>query len=185
MSFLTAMVLLGLTGATPVDSPVVPIELQVELLAKVLRYDRTFSARVGDEVRVLVVHAADAPESTRVGQELVAALRAMPRLGGVAHRETLHAFTTEAALAAVVKEQRIAVVVFAPGFAGKAARLKAVFDGCDCLTVGSTPDGIREGLVLGLDLVSGKPHMLFNLGQSRRQGLDFRAELLQLMTVFP
>ena len=39
--------------------------------------------------------------------------------------------------------------------------------------------------MLGFDLVSGKPRMLFNLGQSRRQGADFRAELLQLMTVFP
>lgn len=185
MSLVTTIAWLGLMASTPADSLVVPPELQVELLAKVARYDRNFAARVGDEVRVLVVHAPGNSESTRVANELIAALGNVPRLGGVAHRSELYAFSTEEALLATVRERRVAVVLFAPEFAAQAPALARAFSGCDCLTVSSTPAGVRDGLVLGFDLVSGKPRMLFNLGQARRQGADFRSELLQLMTVFP
>lgn len=185
MSFATTMVLAGLMASSPADTLVVPPELQVELLAKVLRYDRQFAARAGSEARVLVVHAPASPDSTHLAQELLAALGRTPKLGGLPHQDELVAFTTGAALLATVKEKKATVVLFAPELAGHAAALGALFTDCDCLTVSATPAGVREGFVLGFDLVSGKPRMLFNLGQSRRQGADFRAELLQLMTVFP
>lgn len=182
---MTALVLLGLMASTPADHAVVPVELQVELLARVLRYDRNFSERVSDEVRVVVVYAPAAAESLHLAQQFLTALQARPRLGGVAHREELVRFSTVEHLAALVKERGAAVVVFAPDLAPRAPDFAVAFAGCDCLTVSSTPEGVREGLVLGFDLVSGKPRMLFNLGQARRQHADFRAEVLQLMTVFP
>lgn len=185
MSVVTAMVLSGLMAAAPSDRLVVPVELQVDLLAKVLRYDRNFSSRVLDEVRVLVVHEPDDAESTRVAREYVAAIGAEAKLGGVKARAELVPFATEAELVARVKERKASVVVFAPSFASRAASLAAQFEGADCLTVSASPDGVREGLVLGFDLVSGKPRMLLNLSRSRRQGADFRAEVLRLMTVFP
>ena len=185
MSSLTGVVLLGLMASAPVDRTVVPVELQVELLAKVLRYDRNFAARSGQQVHVLVVYAPGSPESVRVAREFMTALQGVPLLGGLAHREDLLAFGTAAELAAKVKERHATLVVFAPELAGAAPALAPLLDGCDCLTVSTTPEGVREGLVLGFDLVSGKPRMLFNLTRSRRQNADFRAEVLQLMTVFP
>lgn len=179
------MVLAGLMASAPADSLVVPPELQVELLAKVVRYDRQFTARADDIVQVLVVHAPGSAESTRIGQALLSALAGTPKLGGRAHHDELVSFTTDDALLSTVKAKKAAIVLFAPELAGRATALATLFSGCACLTVSSTPAGVREGLVLGFDLVSGKPRMLFNLGQSRRQGADFKAELLQLMTVFP
>jgi hypothetical protein len=185
VSVVTAMVLAGLMASTPADSLVVPPELQVELLAKVVRYDRQFAARPDEVVQVLVVYAPGSAESTRIGQELLGALANTPKLGGRAHRDELLGFTSDEALLAAIKAKKAAIVLFAPELASRAADLARLLSGCACLTVSSTPAGVREGLVLGFDLVSGKPRMLFNLGQSRRQGADFRAELLRLMTVFP
>ncbi len=49
MSSVTALVLTGLIGSAPVDQPAVSIDLQVELLSKVLRYDRSIVGRTGAE----------------------------------------------------------------------------------------------------------------------------------------
>jgi hypothetical protein len=179
------MVLSGLMAAAPAEGPVVPVELQVELLGKLLRYDRNFAARVEDEVRVLVVHEPTRPDSVRVAAEYAAAIVATGKLGGVKARAEVVSFPGERALAARVKADRVAVVVFTPSFVSRAPLVAEAFAGLDCLTVSVTPDGVREGLVLGFDLAAGKPRMLFNLSRSRRQGADFRAEVLRLMTVFP
>jgi hypothetical protein len=179
------VVLIGLMASAPVDRTIVPVELEVALLARVLRYDRNFAARSGDQVRVLVVYAPASAESVRVSREFMTALQGVALLGGVAHRDELLAFATAAEVAAQVKERHATLVILAPELAGAAPALAPLLEGCDCLTVSSTPEGVREGWVLGFDLVSGKPRMLFNLTRSRRQNADFRAEVLQLMTVFP
>lgn len=167
------------------DGLAVPVELQVELLAKVVRYDRNFAARAGSQGRVLIAYAPESPESERVGRQLLAALKSQALIGGVPHQDELVPFVSAERMVALARERKASVVLFAPGLAGHAAALGKAFDGFDGLTVSSTSEGIREGVVLGFDLVSGKPRMLLNLSQARRQHADFRAEVLQLMTVFP
>jgi hypothetical protein len=185
VSGLTTMVLAGLVAATPGERLAVPVELQAELLAKVVRYDRNFAVRAGSTTRVLVVYAPESPESERVARALMAALVARPALGGVPHDDELVPFSNATRLVALAREQRATLIVFAPGLASHAAALALAFTDYDGLTVSTTADGVREGLTLGFDLVSGRPHMLLNLTQARRQRIDFRAEVLQLMTVFP
>jgi len=43
---------------------------------------------------------------------------------------------------------------------------------------------VPRGIVLGFDLVGGKPKMLVNLGQARKQHVAFMAEVLKLAKVF-
>jgi hypothetical protein len=45
-------------------------------------------------------------------------------------------------------------------------------------------DYVPAGIVLGFDLVSGRPKLVVNLSQARRQHVDFRAEVLKLMKVY-
>jgi len=166
------------------EQPVVPVELQAELLSKVLRYDRNFGARAGTDALVLIAHL-DSPGSVSVARQLSLALQRQQALGGVAHHEELVRFSSAEALAAQVKERGAVVVVLAPGLAAQAPEVARALEGSQALTVTTSPDGVREGFVLGFDLVAGRPRMLLNLGRARRQHADFRAEVLQLMTVFP
>jgi hypothetical protein len=184
VSVVTTLTLLGLLASSPGDKAVVPPPLQVELLSKVLRYDRNFAGRAGAQARVLVVYVAEAPDSESVARQLMAALQAQPRLGGVVHQDALVAFQSVTALAQLIQQSDASLVLLAPGLSPRASALAAALDGAFCLTVSSTPEGVREGLVLGFDLLSSKPKMLFNLTQARRQHGDFGAEVLQLMTVF-
>ena len=46
------------------------------------------------------------------------------------------------------------------------------------------PDYVKEGIVLGFDVVSGRPKLLFNLPQARLQKVALTATVLKLMTVY-
>jgi hypothetical protein len=178
---LALLLALSLTAET---EPAVPLELQAELLSRVLKYDRQLPARAGERVKVLIVHD-DTAVSVGVARRLETALAAQAQLGALPHDEQLVRFEGLAKLAALLREQRPAVVVLAPGLATHAEALARELDDEAMLTVTTGPAGVREGLVLGFDLVGGRPRMLVNLKQARRQHVDFRAEVLQLMTVFP
>lgn len=178
---LALLLALSLTAET---EPPVPLELQAELLSRVLKYDRQLPVRAGAVVKVLIVHD-DGPASLGVARRLEAALAAQAQLGALPHEEKLVQFETTAKLAALVRLQHPAVVVFTAGFATQAEALTHELDDESVLTVTTGATGVREGLVLGFDLVGGRPRMLVNLKQARRQHVDFRAEVLQLMTVFP
>lgn len=174
---------LSLLATVPArDEAVVPAVLQAELLARMLRYDRAFQVDAGARVSVLVVHRTSA-QSESVGRQLAAALGTVDTVGGIAHQEVLVPFSTVDALVKTVETTGSRVVVFAPGFAADARAIVDALDGRKLMTVSSTPRGVEEGLVLGFDLVDGKPRMLFNLTSSRRQKADFRAEVIKLMTV--
>jgi hypothetical protein len=174
-----AIVLSGLA-----DDAVVPAPMQAELIARVLRYDRAFAPPDAGRVKVLVVHRETA-QSEAFARQLLESLGEQKSIGGAAHDEVLVRFTTVEALRQAVSDFGARVVVFAPGFAEHASALAAALEGQHVLTVSTTASGVREGLVLGFDLVDGKPRMLFNLASSRRQHADFRAEVLKLMTVVP
>jgi hypothetical protein len=56
--------------------------------------------------------------------------------------------------------------------------------GVDVLSATGVPDYVPSGIVLGFDVVSGRPKLLVHLTQARLQKVELRADLLKLMKVF-
>lgn len=42
---------------------------------------------------------------------------------------------------------------------------------------------VAGGAILGFELVSGRPRMVLNLGQAKKQGVAFRAQVMKLMRI--
>ena len=51
------------------------------------------------------------------------------------------------------------------------------------MTVGAVGSYVKGGIVLGFDLVSGKPKLLVNLTQARRQHVDLSSSVLKLAEI--
>lgn len=160
-----------------------PVGLQAELLAKVAAYDRNLAARAGDKVHVLIVVKPGDSDSASVAARMESALRGLGAIGGLAHDVTTVSWAGADALARRVKASRIAIVYLAPGFRDECDALAGALTGASVLTVGALADFVPRGVVLGFDLVSGKPKMVINLRQARRQNVAFRAEVLKLAKV--
>lgn len=161
----------------------VPVRLQAELLAKVAAYDRGFAARArGRALSLVVVKAGDA-ESERVGEQITNELRMLPELGGLPHAEEIVRLSSATALADLCKARGPAVVYLSLRLGEQMGAIAAALEGLSVLSVAVTAPYVPSGAVLGFDAQSGKPRLVVNLVQARRQQVAFKPELLRLARV--
>jgi hypothetical protein len=180
---LTVCVLLFVRGAAAEEAPV-PLGLQVELLAKVAAYDKNLSKRAGDRVKILIVEKKGNADSNRAVAQIQTALSDTAAIAGLPHQEVVVRYAGATALAAAVRSERAAIVFLTVGFVDDIEAIRAALDGLDVLSVAVMPGYVPRGIVLGFDLVSGKPKLLVHLSQAKRQNVAFSADVLKLMRVF-
>jgi hypothetical protein len=153
-------------------------------LAKVTGYDRNFEARSGEQARVLIMIAPGDSDSKLTATDMKSALAAVPSVGGLSHDEEIASYVDAPTLGEMCRAKHIAIVYLTPGFSGEIPAIRDAVGSLKLLTVASLADYVPAGIVLGFDLVSGRPKLVVNLSQARRQHVDFRAEVLKLMRVY-
>lgn len=161
----------------------VPPKLQAQLLDKVVLYDKNYPA-LPPPVRVLLVMKQGQAASMAVVREMELALAAMPELGKRRHEVQVVGFAGVDALAALCRARSIGVVYVGPSLDEHIRAIGHALTGSHVLTVGAEPSYVPEGVVLGFDLVSGRPKLVVNLEQAKAQSVEFRAEILKLMRVY-
>jgi len=167
------------------DGLEVPVGLQAALLAKVAEYDRNFAERAGARVQVLIVTKQGNAESTRIASAMQSALGHRDQIAGLPHDEWIAPYTGAIDLVAACRDRHVAVIYFGPGFGQQDVEvIRASLEGVNVLSVASVPQYVERGIVLGFDLISSRPKLLFHLTQARKQHVDMRGEALKLMKVF-
>lgn|GEM_PF-3960173 len=163
--------------------PEVPIPLQVSLLDRVIPFDRNFHLRAIGHLSMAVVVDERDGDSVRIGAQLLNELSARESLGNYRVSATRVAFKSTAALIEDCRRLKAGVVYVTPGIAEATPKLAAGLRGMRVLTVGSLPEQVPQGLVLGSAVRSGKPRVLVNLSEARQQEIDFRADFLRMAEV--
>ncbi len=163
----------------------VPVALQAELLVKVAAYDKNLKPRAGDKVRVAIVVKADESESEQVAAQMKKALNSKDRIAGLPHEVTTIEYSNASALAKLIKSKHVAIAYFTSGFSsGEIQAIASALDGADVLSAGAVAKYVPKGMVLGFDLVSGKPRLLVHLTQAKRQNVALSSSVLKLMKVY-
>jgi hypothetical protein len=176
--------LLCVTSIAADEDPAVPVSLQAELLVKVASYDKNLAARAGDRARVLIVAKRDDARASRVAQQAERALEGKS-VGKLPLEVSVVEWSDAAALAKRVRAKRVAILYLTPGFSQ--AELESVsksLDGADVLSAGAMAKYVQRGVVLGFDLVSGKPKLLVHLKRAKRQNVNLSSKALKLMKVY-
>jgi hypothetical protein len=163
---------------------VTPAELQADLLAKLVAYDRNFIGRAGGMAEVILLAKRDDPGSKKGAMAMSFALSRIDRLGDLPHRETIVEFDSATSVARLCSKRRAAVLYVSSGLDGEIGGLRAALSDVSVLSVSAVPEYVPAGIVLGFDLVSGKPKLLLNLPQAKKQNIDFVAPVLALMKIF-
>jgi hypothetical protein len=166
------------------EEAALPIAIQVELLVKVASYDRNFQQRAGDRAHIFIITKPGNGDSTRVAAQVEAGLARASEIGGLPHDEVVTPYRGAAELANLCREKRAAIVFFGPGFRDDIAAIREALDGVDVLTASAIPEYVEAGIVLGFDVASGRPELLVNLPQAKRQKVALRSDVLRLMKVF-
>jgi hypothetical protein len=180
---LTLVLVLGAHRFGRAEGTTVPAELQVELLSKLSLHDRNFAARAGQLARLVILSKPGNARSDVSASVMQAALAQLDRFAGLPHTESVVAYQNGPAIAKRCREEHIALVYVAAGFESEIERLRAALTGVDVLTVAAQPEYVESGIVLGFELLSGKPKMLVNFEQAKQQNVNFTADVLKLMKV--
>jgi hypothetical protein len=166
------------------EEAVLPIAIQVELLVKVASYDRNFQQRAGDRAKVLIFTKPGNSDSSRIAAQVEAGLARASEIAGLPHDEIVTPYRGVTELVSLIQTQHAAVAFFGPGFREDVAAIREALDGVDVLTVSAFPEYVEAGIGLGFDVASGRPELLVNLPQAKRQKVALRADALKLMRVF-
>jgi hypothetical protein len=180
-----ACMALLLTSRGSAHNMSVPTGAQAELLAKLVGFDRNYASRAGGKAIILLAAMPGNPESMSAALEMKAALSRMPKVGDLPHEEHIVVHGSAVALADLVRSRKAAVVYFGPGFEKQVPAIRDAFASVNVLSVGGVPSYVPDGIVLGFDLVSGRPKLLVHLVQARKQQVAFPASVLNLMKVYP
>jgi hypothetical protein len=182
-SWLGIALALVLFTRVSVSAPL-PTALQAELIVKLAAYDKSLRARAGDPIRIFIVSMAGDDASDLWANQLKTELERTERIIGLLHVESIVRYSGAAALAAACRTQRPGIVVLATAIGADAENIRTALDGVNVLTIVQGADYVRQGVVLGFELVSGKPKLFFNIAQANRQGVVMSADVLKLMTVY-
>lgn len=179
-----AALVLSLSSPGSAQSMPVPTSAQAELIAKLAGFDRNFAARAGSKAVILLAAMPGDAESMSAALEMKAAFARLPTVGNLPHEEQVVTHTSPAALAELVRSKHAAIVYLGPGFEKQIPAIREALSSLDVLSVGAIPGYVPAGIVLGFDLVSGRPKLLIQVVQARKQNVVFPASVLSLMKVY-
>jgi len=165
------------------DDIAVPVDLQASLLAKVVTYDRNLAERAGDRVHTLLVGKSKDPTSMPFVRQMRQALGDIDTFGSYPHDEQIVEFTDAAALAEKCRSERISIVYLGPGLHDDIDAIRNALEPLSILTVSASAEEVLRGIVLGFDLVQGKPKLVIHLPQARKQHVNMQSDLLKLMRI--
>jgi hypothetical protein len=168
--------------AARADELSVPISLQVNLLDRVVRFERSYASRGDAPALVVVVTKADEAASVRAGALASAAIGQIASLGARRASVVPQSFSSPAALRSASRDA--AIVYLMPGFSrADVQAIATAFADSNVLTVGASNGDAENGAALGFELEGSKPRIIVNLRQARAQRLDFSAQFLRLARV--
>jgi len=173
-----------LSGSASSQTARVPPATQAALLSKVASFDRNYAARAGQRAVVLVVKTASDKESAHDATGIAAALAEVPSIGNVPLEVTVVSYRSAPLLAELVRTRRAAIVYLGTGFSSEVPAIRDALSQVSVLTFAAVPEDVPRGVVLGVDLISGRPKLLVNLAQAQKQQVAFPASVLNLMKVY-
>jgi hypothetical protein len=165
------------------DDIAVPADLQATLLAKVVTYDRNLAERAGDRVHTLLVGKPKDPTSMPFIRQMRQALGDIDTFGSYPHDEQIVEFASATALAERCRAERISIVYLGPGLHEDIDAIRNALEPLSILTVSASPEEVLRGVILGFDLVQGKPKLVIHLPQARKQHVNMQSDLLKLMRI--
>jgi hypothetical protein len=182
-TLLVAAMLLTPVSSARAEDPAIPLQLQAELTAKLVEYAQSPSTQGLGVMRIGILVRSGSVESQHFGGELKAAFGRMATIAGLPHEEVVITWSNAAALAEEARHRQLFAVYLTPGLRGDVTGVARALEGAAVISVAAIDAYVSNGAILGFELVSGRPRMVLNLTQARRQGIVFRAQVMKLMRI--
>ena len=169
-------------GPASAEEPTIPIDLQVQLSAKITEYVQSPSLEGERLPLAILVNSRDA-ESMRAGAELRAAFG---RVIGAGRRDFDAQIIPWASANSLIDEmarRKVAILYVTPGLSSELEAIVGALAHRPILTIAAVDTYVARGAILGYELSSGHPRMILNLRQAKSQDVVLRAALMKLVRI--
>jgi len=163
---------------------VVPVSLQVQLLMKILLFDRNFKVPK-NAITLGILYQEKYRTSLNIKDEVIRVLNElqtseMPAIRIKAKPIPIH---DENSLSAALTRDTIHILYVTPLRAIGISAISAITRNRKILTFTGVPEYVAEGLGVGIDIKGERPQIIINLNQTKGEGADFSSQLLNLARV--
>lgn len=170
---------------TMAQGGLIDYQKQVDMLVKLLSYNRNFLQGEGD-IRIGLIYK-NSPESIAYFNEFSESLMNVISKGQkVGKRKITFSgleFSSQADLNASASTFNVAVFVVAPGNDGNLVPISKVAQDLGIFTYSSVGQYLAQNVATGVENVDGQIKIVVNLPLAKIQGAQFKAELLQVARV--
>jgi hypothetical protein len=178
------LVVAGFSSIASAEAATAPATVQAQIVTRILPFERGFAGRAGNSITIVIAERANDADSASAATQIAKALSDIGAIGGKPLRTHTVTYGGAAGLVAESKKRGAIVVYLAPGLAGEVSGIALAFVESGVLTVAAVESYVKRGTVLGVEVADGKPRMSINLGQARKQKLDFPSAVLKLARVY-
>ena len=163
----------------------VPIDLQYQLLLKILDFDRNLKTRVGEEIVFGIAYQKTFRESADTKDELVKAIQrsSLKEINGLPISYVLVELKGENDLADALAKEKINILYITPLRAFDIRAFANVCQAKQIMTLTGVPAYINLGISIGFEVKGQSPEIVINLQSAKAEGTDFSSRLLQLARV--
>ncbi len=166
------------------DGGDIPAGVLAQLLSKIPAYDHGFRERAGRLAHVMILTNSAEPESVRAGTLLLAALLRESFIAGLPHQTFVHSFASAEALAAEVRRRQVSIVYVTAGLSDNLEAICRALEPLGVLTMANVPEYVERCVVVGFQILAGRPKILVHLRHAQQNGVRFQSELLELAKVY-
>lgn len=184
-ALVVCLLLARAAGLTPTHADPLPPERRSVVLLRTLSYDRRLRDRAGAELVLAVLFRRGQLDSEAMAQRTVSNLVTLAgqRVQGLPLRFTRVPYLSPDTLRAAVSAQGVDILYLCTGLEGDVEAITEVSRQMKLLTIGGVESLVSRGISLGVFALAERVAILINLGASRKEGVDFSPELLQLAEV--
>lgn len=163
----------------------IPVDRQASILVRTLAYNRNLKAMAGDEFVLAVVHQRSNSASEACGRDAANAFRGFEKfvMEGLPFRVAPITYESSAALRQTMTRDGVDAVYVCGGLDADLETIATIAKETRAISIGAVRDYVSQRLALGVFMIDGKPRILVNLPESKREGADFGADFLRLATL--
>ena len=171
-------------GLCPAQEMPVPVDLQLNLLLKIISFDRNLSSRNGDSLRVEVVYQEPFRNSLIVREQIESVFKKLsaPQVKGLPLALTMIDIYREKLDEAVVSK-KVDILYISPLRAYDINSISGLCRSLGIVSVTGVPEYCGQGLAVGISQNRDRPEILINIRAAREEGANFSSQLLKLARV--
>jgi hypothetical protein len=174
----------GFAGVCFSQEMATPPILQFKLLSRILTFDRTINAQRGGSLKIGIVYQAGVVASVDAGTEFLdAALAYDSSSSGL----SIHCVGIDigdyADLETAIRKASVNLLYVTPLRSIDIGTIGEVSAKLRLLTFSGVPEYAETGLAVGIGLKGGRPEIIINLPQAKREGADFDSQFLKVARI--